>query len=312
MSTSKLLLGLDGGGSKTTALLANERQEILGRGTAGASNYQSIGLTAALIALDEAVTAAFRQAGVDESLPLSAVAVGMAGVDRPPDRAVFTDWAARRFGSTPVRIGNDAQIVLLAGVREGWGLAVISGTGSIVYAQDLFGRTARAGGWGYLLGDEGSGYAVGLAGLKAITRAWDGLAPSTALAERLLDHLRISSPAELIEYLYRRGTSRAEIAALARIVDICAREGDPAAGHIFDREAADLAAFALAAAKQLDLPPAVPCAAAGGLLINSSVLRDLFAQHAKQLGLILDPVTVVDEPARGAVKLAAALLAETG
>ena len=116
---SKLLLGLDGGGSKTLALLAGADGSVLGRGIAGASNYQNIGEIAAWAALGAAIAAAFADAGLEPS-DVAAVGLGLAGVDRPEDRALFEGWAAERFGGAPVVIANDAELVLAAGTPDGW------------------------------------------------------------------------------------------------------------------------------------------------------------------------------------------------
>lgn len=299
-----LLLGIDGGGSKTTALLASSDGSVVGRGAGGASNYQAVGLQAALAALEKAVRGAITSAGPNGVLPIAAVCLGMAGVDRPEDRTAFSGWAAVRFPGAKVILVSDAHLVLAAGAGTEAGVALISGTGSIAYAQDGRGNTARAGGWGYLLGDEGSGYRIALDGLRAVTRAWDGTAPPSALTEHMLKALGISSPPELVRKLYREQLPRAEIARLAEIVLNCAQAGDTAAVQILNAAAAHLAEFAAAAARKLALTGSLPCAMAGGLLTHSSALRNAVVAQAQDAGLRLDPVTVVEEPAVGAVALA--------
>jgi N-acetylmuramic acid 6-phosphate etherase len=308
MRDDSLLIGIDGGGSKTLVLLANAQLQILGRGIGGPSNYLSIGLPAALDALETAAAAAFAQAGLNPHAPVAALALGMAGVDRPADKALFTTWAGQRFPGAQLYLANDAHLVLAAGTPAGWGLAVISGTGSIVYGRDIDGNTARTGGWGYLLGDEGSGYRIGISGLQAVARAWDGLEPPTLLTEQILAHLRLNSPAELVGYVYHPATTRAEIARLAPLVEATAHSGDAAAQQIMDQAAVDLANFAAAAAKKLDLRSPVPCALAGGMLVHSPDLRAHFRECAQIAGLHLDPFTPVREPALGALRLAANLL----
>ena len=144
---SKLLLGLDGGGSKTLALLADAGGRIIGRGSAGASNYQNIGATAAWAALDTAIAAAFADAGLPPG-DVAAVGLGLAGVDRPEDRVLFEGWAAGRFGGAPVVIANDAELVLAAGTPDGWGIAVISGTGLDCVRPQRAGRDGTGRGVG--------------------------------------------------------------------------------------------------------------------------------------------------------------------
>lgn len=301
---SSLLLGIDGGGSKTTALLASTDGDVIGRGAGGASNYQAVGLQTALAELEKAVRGAVTSAGPYGTSPIAAVCLGMAGVDRPEDRTAFSGWAAVRFPGAKVKLVSDAHLVLAAGAGTQAGVALISGTGSIAYAQDGRGNTARAGGWGYLLGDEGSGYRIALDGLRALTRAWDGMAPPTALTAYILDALGIQSPPELVRKLYREHMPRAEIARLAEVVLNCALSGDGIAVQLLNDAAANLAGIAAAAARKLALTGPLPCAMAGGLLTHSQILRDAVVTQARADGLEIAPVVVVQEPAVGAVALA--------
>ena len=173
MNEPRCLMGIDGGGSKTAALLADETGRVLGRGAAGASNFQIVGHEAAQAAIVAAMAAATAAAGMAPQPPLSALCIGLSGVDRPGERVSFQQWAAALYPAARVLIANDAELVLAAGTPQGWGLALICGTGAIVYGRSLAGQTARADGWGHLLGDEGSGYAIGLAALRAVMRAYD-------------------------------------------------------------------------------------------------------------------------------------------
>jgi N-acetylmuramic acid 6-phosphate etherase len=303
-----LVAGIDGGGTKTTVLLADEGRSILGRGTGGASNYHAAGFDAAVSAIESAVADALQKAGYPADQPLAAVTLGMAGVDRPEDRARFQDWIANRFPGAKVLQVSDAHLVLAACAGSDPGLAIISGTGSIVYAQDARGNTARAGGWGYLLGDEGSGYWIGLSALKAITRAWDGLGQETALTRRILDELNLSVPPDLVRYIYKPETSRGEIASLSGLVEDCARSGDLIAQAILTEAAHSLAGFAASAARKLKLTCPLPCAMAGGVLVHNESIRTAIADHARLAGCLLDPIITVPEPAVGAVRLASGLL----
>ena len=112
-----------------------------------------------------------------------------------------------------IEVTTDAAILLAAGTPEGWGLALVAGTGSIAYGRMADGRRARAGGWGHLLGDEGSAYALVLAGLRAVARAADGRGPATVLTERFLAEMSLSRPQELVPAIYRGGADRAALAS---------------------------------------------------------------------------------------------------
>ena len=307
MVESDLVLGIDGGGSKTQALLADGSGRLIGRGVAGASNYQAIGVEAGCAAIEQAARAALAAAGIDEPSP-AAVCLGLAGAGRPEDQALFRAWARAQWSRARVVVVNDAELVLAAGTPEGWGLALICGTGSIAFGRGPAGRFARAGGWGYLLGDEGSGYAIGLAALRAVARAADGRAPATALTGALLSHWALAAPQDLIRRVYREGTSPSDIAGLAARVDEIAAGGDTVAEGILRDAGRELALALLAVADRLALRGPVACALAGGLIVHSSaLLREALAAAAEQ-GLLLDPVSRVEEPARGAIRIATRLL----
>jgi N-acetylglucosamine kinase-like BadF-type ATPase len=306
---SELYLGIDGGGSHTVALLAagtSEKWTILGRGTAGPSNLQAVGKERALAALDEAVNAAFHAA----EMPRSSVAgacLGLAGADRADDQSVIREWAERVRLASRVGVTNDAAILLAAGTPQGWGLALIAGTGSIAFGQSADGRRARAGGWGYLLGDEGSAYALVIAGLQAVVRAADGRGPATRLMERFLKQLGLNQPQELIAAVYRSGRDRAALAALAPLV-LEEAEKDEVASAIVEQEARELARAGQAVLHQLRWQGPVPLALAGGLLLGSEVYGQRVLQALAAFGVELGPITRVEEPAQGAVQLAVTAL----
>ncbi len=313
----RFLIGVDGGGSKTLALVADaaalqapSESRVLGRGLAGPSNYHAVGLAAASAALETAIAAAIEAAGEDPgSAAVGALCLGLAGLGRPEDCAVMRRWATERFAGAQVTIVNDAQLVLAAGTPQGWGIALISGTGSLIYGEDSTGRCARAGGWGYLLGDEGSGYAIGLAALRAIARAADGRGPQTALTAAVLEAWELARPQDLIAAVYQGSVGRAEIASLATLVDGIAGAGDritcdPVAGEISAEAGRELALALKAVAQQLALEGAIPCALAGSVLVQGQSVRAALLTSADAMDLKLEPVTLVPEPALGALMLA--------
>jgi N-acetylmuramic acid 6-phosphate etherase len=303
---TNFLLGIDGGGSKTVVLLAGPDARVLGRGAAEAANYQVAGMDRACAAIMRAVAAAFADARIAPG-PAGAVCLGLAGAGRTEDQTLFRAWAAQQWPGARVTIASDAELVLAAGTPQGWGLALICGTGSIAYARDQAGRSARAGGWGHLLGDEGSGYAIGLAALRAVARAADGRGPPTSLTGTILAHWSLAAPQDLIRRVYREDRSNAEVAALARLVEGAAANGDATAQQIIAGACRELALMLHAAAGQLDMRGPLPCALAGGLIVNRPVLARGVCTMAADLGLALDPVACVAEPALGAIGIAARL-----
>ena len=309
---SDLLIGIDGGGSQTLALLADAHGAILGRGYGGCANYQSVGFPAAAQALSDSIAAAFADAGASVQ-PVAALCMGIAGSDRPEDQSLYGDWAAAAWPGVPVSVVNDAQLVLAAGTPDGAGVALIAGTGSIVYGQAPDGRLARAGGWGHVMGDEGSGYAVGQAALQAVMRAFDGRERPTRLTEAVLQHWRLSAPPDLVGQVYRSGMGPAEVASLAPLVHAAAEQGDAVALDILAEAGRELALAVAAVVEQLGLGQCsstgeVACGLAGGLIVNSPLLRAAFLDSVAERGVCLDPITLVTEPAQGAVRLAERML----
>ncbi|MBI5053317.1 MAG: hypothetical protein HZB52_08630 [Chloroflexi bacterium] len=303
MTSEKLLLGIDGGGSKTLALIADEDGNVIGRGSAESSNYHSVGKEKAYESLNNAIRFAFDDAKLSRQ-NFQAACLGLSGVDRPQDRAVIESWAKENLSGTPLKIVNDAELVLAAGTADGWGVAMICGTGSIVYGRNKNGETTRAGGWGYLLGDEGSGYRIGLAALQAIARAHDGRDEKTILNQLILNHLSLSSPVDLIKYIYRERVPTTEIAALASFVEKAAEGGDAVATKILQEAAHELSLAVNSTVRQLRMTGAIPCAQAGGVITRGKIIAAMFRQSAHAMGLALHPIQPVIEPAQGAIRLA--------
>jgi N-acetylglucosamine kinase-like BadF-type ATPase len=202
-----------------------------------------------------------------------------------------------------LELTSDGALLLAAGTPENWGLAIVAGTGSIAVGRAADGRTARAGGWGYLLGDEGSGYRIALAGLQAVAQAADGRGPATVLMESLLRHLHLDTPQALIATLYRNDWSRPRLASLAALVFDTADAGDTPAQQLVAEAAAQLAQTGAAVVRQLGGQEAVPLALAGGCLLASASYREQVVQQLQALGVRIAAVTLVSEPALGAVRL---------
>jgi N-acetylglucosamine kinase-like BadF-type ATPase len=231
----------------------------------------------------------------------------LAGADREQDRKLIREWAERTGLATHVEVTGDAQILLTAGTPDGSGVAIIAGTGSIAIGRHADGRFARAGGWGYLLGDEGSGYALVMDALKAIVRSADGVEPPTSLTERLLTAMDLKQPIDLIPAVYRGGWDRTALSALAPHVLAAAEAGDPAAVRIVAAESEELARAAARVVEALGLDPkAVPLALAGGTLLGSDAYRGRLLAALANRGIRAEPVSLVREPALGAVRLASA------
>ncbi|WP_376795251.1 BadF/BadG/BcrA/BcrD ATPase family protein [Thermogemmatispora sp.] len=291
-------LGVDGGGSKTLAIVVDRYGHERGRALAGSANYASVGQEEAVRQVRLAAERALQAAGA-RSQPRAAW-IGLAGLDRPADHAVLFPPLATL--ADQVYLTNDAELPLAA-LEQAIGLVLIAGTGSIALGRDARGRLRRAGGWGYLLGDEGSGYDIGRQALQAATRAADGRGPHTSLLPRILAHWGLERPEDLIGLVYH-GLETAAIARLATCVFAAAREGDLVARRIVGHAATELALAALVVSDHLEFPENVlPVALAGSLLVREApfraqILRRLRARRR------LGQVVIVEEPALSAAKAA--------
>jgi N-acetylmuramic acid 6-phosphate etherase len=297
--TCDLALGIDGGGTRTAALLAKAAPggwTVLGRGVAGPSNLHAVGTSLALAALDDAVESAFAAAGLKRGSVASAC-LGLAGAGRPEEQAVIRAWAEQTRLAAHIELTSDAAILLAAGTQEGWGLVLIAGTGSIALGRTRDGRSGRSGGWGY------RAYALVLAGLQAAARAADGRGPATLLTEQFLKQFSLSRPQELIQAVYDGGRDRAALASLAPLM-VEAAEGDTVAAEIVEHGARELGLAAAAVARQLQWTLPIPLALAGGLLLGSPPYRQKVLNALEALGVRHNAVALIEEPAQGALRCA--------
>jgi N-acetylglucosamine kinase-like BadF-type ATPase len=276
---------------------------VIGRGEAGPSNLHGVGPERAFAALESAVSGAFRAAGRPRAR-VGAAYLGLSGAGRPHEQAIVREWAERFRLADCVTVGGDAELLLAAGTPSGWGIAVVAGTGSIALGRSADGCSARAGGWGPTLGDEGSGYALATAGLRAVARSADGRGPATAMTESFLRRFDVRSAQDLIPKLRHECWDRPALAALAPLVLEAAEAGDPAARAIVDAAADELAIAAASVARQLDLGGPVPLAFAGGLMLGSTSYQSLVLEALSKAGVMTEPVALVSEPAEGALRLA--------
>ncbi len=303
-----LVLGVDGGGTRTRARLANALGETLGNGEAGLANPNASGYAAAKNEIQNAVDRAFLDAGM-ERRKVAAACLGISGVDRPEERDHFVSWAGESIASH-VLVVNDGETVLAAGSSGNWGVALIAGTGSIAWGKtrDHPPRIARAGGWGYIIGDEGSGFELGREALRAVTHAEDGRAEATRLREAIFEYWGLVSVAELIPRVYRSGLVPADIARLAHLVVRCADEGDHIALRLVEHTAAALAETVIATARQLQFPAGdIPLALTGGLLLEAPLVRTRLGTELERREAHFSPIVLVPEPVAGAVRMAVEL-----
>lgn len=298
-----LVIGIDGGGTHCRARLANTRGETLGAGEAGAANPYAAGFEAAQNEILTAIQRAFDDAKIEQQI-VAAVCMGIGGVDRAEERTRLQSWAEQKIAAR-ASIMNDGEIVLAAGSPENWGVALIAGTGSIAWGKSRQGKIARAGGWGYLIGDEGSGFDLARNALRAAVQFADGRGEATRLLSAILEHWNLENPPQLVTRVYRSGLKPADIAALAPLVVQVANKGDVVARRLLEQSAEALATTIIAVARALSFgAEKIPLALTGGLLLETEILRVRLIELAQSRGYTFAPVELVREPVAGAVRLA--------
>lgn len=300
---SHLVIGIDGGGTNTRARLADRRGEILGAGTAGTSNPMHHGVAAAQGELFKAIERTFEAAGRPRER-VAVLCMGLGGAGRAREQEELRMWAQVEWAER-VEVVSDGQIVLAAGTPGNWGAAVIAGTGSFVYGRNRAGETARAGGWGYLIGDEGSGFDLARGALRAATQAADGRAGATSLLAAILEFWGLDAPSGLVTRVYRSGLTHAEIAKLAPLVLAEAERGDAVAWQLIHDAADNLARGVKAVSRALKFgTEPFPLALTGGLLLGAEFYRNKLSDALREYECECAPVELAPEPVLGAVRLA--------
>ncbi|HKD74687.1 MAG TPA: BadF/BadG/BcrA/BcrD ATPase family protein [Ktedonobacterales bacterium] len=297
-NTGPYFLGVDGGASKTLAVVVDADGNECGRGLGGSANYAAVGIKRALVGLKSAVQAAAEMA--ECSLPFDAAWIGLAGIDRDQDCDILLPHLGDL--ATDIHLTNDAELLLTA-LDDAVGVALIAGTGSIALGRDTQGATARSSGWGHIAGDEGSGYDIGRMALQAAARAADGRGEPTKLLDDILHHWNLSAPSDIIGIIYQ-DDSKARIARLTPLVFAAARSNDAAARQIVAYAARELALAARTVSEKLVFDgDQIPLALGGGMLLHETYLREQVLIHLRET-CTLGQIALADQPALSAAQTA--------
>jgi N-acetylglucosamine kinase-like BadF-type ATPase len=236
-----------------------------------------------------------------------AVCLGIAGVDRDDDSRIVSAIMRRISPGTRVLVVNDALVALEAGAPGSPGIVVICGTGSIAYGRNGQGLAARSGGWGHIIGDEGSGYWIGRQAVQAVMRDADGRGPATSLSQQVLAHFDIPAASSLVHIVYGLHGANRSMAMLGPSVQMASESGDEVASAILDRAASELALAARSVAERLRLRTnSFPFVLAGGVFRVVPSLVDRLRPHLLEIAPGASIDLLREEPARGAVRLALA------
>ncbi|WP_226617735.1 N-acetylglucosamine kinase [Cytobacillus firmus] len=280
MNKKKRWIAFDGGGTKTHCVIGDENGRILAAAAGESTNIHSnphghvknvlLGL------IDEVLMAAFSHE--DE---LESIHVYLAGCGREKDKETIKSFFHGASYKHKLTIENDALAALAAGTWGEPGIILIAGTGSIAYGVNpLTGDHVRVGGWGYLLGDEGSGYWIGQQGTQAVMKSYDGREAATLLTNLIKDHFHVKEAPELISSIYGNASERLKIASVAPLVMQAAESNDPAAKRIIREAIEQLCILVRAAKKRLMPADSLPIIIHGGLFSNTS-FREGFITYMK-------------------------------
>lgn len=294
---TRILIGADVGGTKT-AVAVSDGENIVGRaeGVGGAVRPGRALASAGVIA--EVVRQALAAAG---RLTGDLLLVGAAGAGREQEREELRKALRSENIAGKVAVVTDIEIALAAAFADGPGIVVSAGTGSVAVGRDREGHRHRIGGYGWQMGDEGSGYAIGRAALGAVSRAVDGRSPRTALSDRILAATRSPDFDSLVRWA--AGASPAEVAALAPHVLEIAEHGDTLAKGIADYAARELSQLAICLLPRMDLDGRVGVAITGGLLsVDGPLRRSVLAILGEEQEL--EPLEKPIEAVVGALRLA--------
>lgn len=296
-----VLVGVDGGASKTRAAVVSSTGLVLATASVRSSSAYHREPEEAAAVVVAAAREALATSGVGE--PIDALGAGLAGADDPAIREQLIGALTRANIARIVHVDHDAAAALAGGTALAPGVVIISGTGSIAFGVDEHGRRARAGGWGPLLDDEGSGYSIGRAVLRAAMRAHDGRGAPTLVADAVRARFGIASLTALKAAV--RGASIDEIASIAPLAIDAAAAGDPVAARILERAGDGLAAMVAAVARALGwMQNRFTLVATGGVLGEEGPVAGLMM---KALDARACPAVLT--PARFPPEIGAALLA---
>ena len=248
----ELVVGVDGGGSKTRAVILDAEQHVLGEGGAGPSNPLRVGIANAAAAVREAVDKACSAAAIKRD-EISAVGVGLAGVRRKDIRTRMREALIATLGIKQIDLVTDGDIALYGATDGQPGIVVIAGTGSICCGVNVKGKRVCAGGWGPVVGDEGGGSWIARRALQAVAHAADERGPKTSLTAAACAYFQVGSPEDLSTAIYAPTITNERIAGFGKQVIEVARSGDSVARGIMIEAGRELGRSTIAVIHKLHM-----------------------------------------------------------
>ncbi len=264
----RIFMGIDGGGSNLRVAITDETLQILGQVQEQAANPNAIGFPQSRLHIQSSMRAALQLSHI-EADDIAAVGIGIAGAPDHLAKAWLHETVSQVLPQTQVICSSDHEIALVGTLGQRQGVLILSGTGSLAYGVNANGQSTLVGGWGYLLGDEGSGFWIAIEAIKAVTRAFDGRASATALSEPILAYAGVKSEWDMIPWAY--AAKPGNLAQIVPLVLEIAESGDNIAQNIIERAANELVLAARTVMHKLKLEHP-PFAFTGGLLERDTLL----------------------------------------
>lgn len=324
-----VIVGVDAGGSRTRARVARVQSDAsgsqncfaeIGYGEAGAGNPRAAGFEMAQQNIHTAIQLALHDAELPSTTRCKVLCIGAAGAGREDEKERLRSWALTNQIAADTYVTHDAEIVLASAspdkvpaepALKPVGITLICGTGTMAWGRNSIGHEFRCGGWGSLLGDEGSGYWIGRAALQAVTRAMDQRSEATALTDAILEYLQCDDPTRFIANVYAPETTRERIAGIAPIV-LRLASSDAVAKKILDAAAEELGLATLTVAKQLQLAEHQwDLAITGGVILSSNYLQQALVSALAAHHYNPRQITKVLSAERGALAIALARFTTT-
>lgn len=302
-----LYIGVDGGGTKTYAVVTDEAFQPLGEGRAGPSNCLRVGPAHAALAVERSVALACLDAGV-HLRDVRIAGMGIAGIDHPKHHAAMYRALRARFPFRTLLLTTDSRAAVAGAADLAPGVVIVAGTGSVAFGVDAEGHAARAGGWGPIMSDEGSGHYIAHRALAAVARATDGRLPPTSLVERVCARFGVETAEDLLPVIYdpsRKGLL--DISDLSKAVEEEARRGDAVAGEILVDAGRELAELVVAVVRRLHLEETpLLVAYVGGVFNSGELVLDPLRDGIRRVAPHAELGEPLFGPAIGAAKLAVA------
>ncbi len=304
------ILGVDGGGTKTTAQIADTSGKKIAQAVSGSSSHKSVGMKRAIENLNIAVFNAITSLNVSNSINFISSCFGFAGNNTGKDpetykEIVFNSKLNSYLNSKRTIICNDSRIGLEAGSESKNKIILIAGTGSNCFGVNKAGKQAGAAGWDYILADDGSGYQVGLKALRAIIKAYDGRGRKTLLSKTILKEIKLKNISDLIEWVHKQPFSKAKIGELAKTVCITAGVGDEVSIDILSQEAEEAVISVITVAHKLGFEDRIfDLVLVGGLFKCEKYFKNIVMNKLKESFSKINFIPLTGDPVEGAIKLA--------